>query len=108
MKELQVEVSGLKIVVSAAKEELVEKENAWIAEKAGLVAKLDKVGAQLARYQAKALKSFDEGYGECCAHFVGIGIDVKKHAFECDLVNLQGKVDNGRTGSSNHPGQGGA
>lgn len=53
MKELQVEVCGLKSAVDLAKSELVEKENSWAAEKASLVSRVDDLGVQLARCQAE-------------------------------------------------------
>lgn len=69
-----------------------------------MVAKLDEVGAHLDHWQAEALKSFEEGYAECCAHLVGVDFDVKKHSFECYLADLEWKVDRRGTGSSNQPG----
>lgn len=101
MKDLK--VTGLKTTVDAAKEEHVEKENAWVAEKADLVSKLDDLGAQLARCQAESLKSFKEGYGECCNRLAGAGVYVKGHTFDCYFSDLQSKVENGGTGSSNQP-----
>lgn len=104
VKELQVEVSGMKAIVGAAKKELVDKENAWIAEKADLVAKLNEVGLQLGRCQAEALWSFEEGYGKCYGCFFGASIGVESHSFSCYLADLQAKIENGGTCSFNQPG----
>lgn len=37
------------------------------------------------------------------AHFPGVGVDVKERTFEHYLVDLQGKVEVGKTGSCGHP-----
>lgn len=45
------------------------------------MAKLDELGTQLARCQAESLKYFEEGYEECCARLVGVGVDMKSNSF---------------------------
>lgn len=103
VKDLKTENGGLEAALGALKDELAAKEESWIAEKADLVAKLDSFGAQLASCQAESLKSFEDGYGECFNRFAGAGFDVKEHGFNSYLADLQGKVEAGKTGSSNHP-----
>lgn len=104
MKELKLENCGLEAALGALKDAVAVKEEAWIAEKADLIAKLDDFGVQMARCQAEALKSFEEGYGECLGRLSGVGVDVKDHGFDSYLVDIQSKVDTGKTGSSGHPG----
>lgn len=103
VKDLKLKIANLKVAANVIKEEYVGMENSWIAAKADLVSKLDDLGAQLARCQAESLKSFEEGYEECYTRLAGVGIDVNSHTFDCYLADLQGKVENGGTGSSNHP-----
>lgn len=38
-----------------------------------------------------------------CEPLSGVGVDVKGHGFECYLVDLQGKAEVGKMGSSDHP-----
>lgn len=95
VKDLIAEVCDLKAALSTSKEELFANANTWNADKADLIAKLDDTGYQLARCRVESLKSFEEGYGECVAHFFGVGVDVKGQTFECYLADLQSKVTAG-------------
>lgn len=103
VKDLMVENCGLKAALGASKDELTKKDESLVAEKAELVAKLDDLGVELARYQAESLKSFEDVYGESMNRFTGAGFDVKEHGFGNYLADQQGKVEVGKTGSSNHP-----
>lgn len=74
--------------MAAAKKEYMGKDNAWTTDRAELVTKLNEVSAQLAHWQAESLKSFEEGYGECCAHFAGVRVEVKNNTINCYLADL--------------------
>lgn len=72
-------------------------------EKADLIARLDDLEVQLVHCQVEALKSFEDGYGECLNRVGGVGFDVRGHSFECYIGELQGKAEVRKTGSSEHP-----
>ncbi|XP_074332437.1 uncharacterized protein LOC141670470 [Apium graveolens] len=80
--DLENEIRGLQAALSASKDEIVEKEGCWVADKAEPITKLDGMADQLAHHEAEAeaeaeaLSSFEEGYNECVKRFAGIGMAI--------------------------------
>lgn len=100
VKSLKLENVDLKKAVKTSEENLVKGVEAWAAERAEFITKLDALAAQLVKCQAESLSSFEEGYGESVARFARFGIDVKDHGFDRYLADLAKKNEDGKTGSS--------
>lgn len=102
VKTLQGELSSTKDSFEVAKAHFASKEQSLESEKQELLVKFNEAKEALARSQVQALNSFEEGYHECCSHFAADGVEVKKNTFEAYLSDLESKMGNGGSGSSNH------
>lgn len=104
VKSLRGDFSSLKESFEAAKVDFASKEKSLKCEKQETLVQLNEVKETLARSQLQALKSFEEGYRECLSRFAADGAEVEKNTFEAYLSDLQNKMGNGGSGSSDHPG----
>ncbi|XP_074376440.1 uncharacterized protein LOC141718010 [Apium graveolens] len=100
LRDTKLEVEGLNAALGASKDSYVEKEAAWIAEKAELIMKLDCLEFSLARCQDEVLKLIEEGYGECMARLGASGVYVNGHGFDAYLVDVGNKVQAGKGASA--------
>ncbi|KAL8124035.1 hypothetical protein AgCh_011880 [Apium graveolens] len=102
LRDAKIEVEGLNAALGAFKDNLAERERetAWTVDKAELITKLDEMGANLARCEDEALKSFEEVYGECLSHLARVNMDAKDHDLDSYLADWENKVQVGKTASS--------